>query len=62
MKKLYQVELPLKEWIEVIIAINLLQYSTKNYEKNEKLAKKQKEIVDKIQKQITQKNVSITKK
>lgn len=62
MKKLYKVELPFEEWIEVIIAVNLLQYHTKNYEKNEELAKKQEEIVDKIQNQITQTNVSITKK
>lgn len=62
MKKLYKIELQFEEWIEVIIAINLLQYSTKNYDRNEELANKQKEIVDKIQKQITQNYITITKK
>lgn len=62
MKKLYKVELPFEEWIEVIIAVNLLQYSTTNYKKNEELAKEQKEIVEKIQKQITQTYDTLTKK
>lgn len=62
MKKLYKVELRFEEWIEVIIAVNLLQYSTKNYERNEELAREQKEIVNKIQKQITQNYISITEK
>ena len=53
MKKLYKIELTFEEWLEVIIGVNLLQYSTKNYERNEELAREQKEIVDKIQKQFT---------